>query len=72
MNALTYSGQYLKYGLACVFNINQSKFDSKYTNDGDCNYSWATILGYTLSLFTIQLTLNSIMSHKFGRYAQMA
>ena len=29
------------------------------------------ILGYTASLFVIQLTLISIMTHKFTRYAQM-
>lgn len=72
MNAMAFSGVYLKHGLACVFNVGTEEADPKYSNGGLCAYSWASIIGYTVSLFVIQLTLNSIMSHKFTRHAQVA
>ena len=71
LNVFAYAGEYVKYGLMCVFGIHQDTLDPKFTNDGECHNSWVFILGYTASLFLIQLALISIMTHKFTRYAQM-
>ena len=71
LNVFAYAGQYAKYGLMCAFSIDQGSLDHKFTNDGECHNSWVFILGYTASLFVIQLTLISIMTHKFTRYAQI-
>ena len=71
LNVFAYAGQYAKYGLMCAFSIQQDTLESKFTNGGECQNSWVFILGYTASLFVIQLTLISIMTHKFTRYAQM-
>lgn len=71
LNIFEYSGEYLKYGFICVLDINIDSLDPKFTNNGACHHSWFAILGYTLSLFLIQLTLNSIMGHKFTRHAQI-
>lgn len=67
MNAFVFSATYVKFGFACVLGLEHD--DPKKSNHGECAYSWAAILGYTLSLFVIQLTMNSIMGHKYTRYA---
>ena len=44
--------------------------DDAWSNMGDCRNAWIYVIFYTLSLFVIQLTLNSILHHKFARKAQ--
>jgi hypothetical protein len=39
-------------------------------NDGDCDFAIWYIIGYTLSIFVIQYTVNSIMHHRYIRYVQ--
>jgi len=65
MNFLEYAGVYIKYGLLCV--VGSESEDPKWSNFGECSNSEFYIIGYTLSLFVIQYTLNSIMNHKFTR-----
>ena len=64
-----YTRDYMKYGLECSFATTASS-DDKWMNYGECNFAWLFILGYSGSLFVIQLTLNSIMHHKNTRKAQ--
>ena len=76
---LEYAWDQLRYGFACILNTNNDcdqedesniSDDCKYLNNGHCKNSWVYIIGYTLSLFIIQLNINSIMHHKFTRNAQ--
>lgn len=66
-------GNYIYYGLGCAFGTRDQKDpkSDKFRNDGDCDNSWLFIIGYTISLFVIQLNLNSIMHHKYTRHAQI-
>lgn len=64
-----YAGTYANYGFRCIFNL--EKADNVFSNYGDCHNSWIFILGYTMSLFIIQMTLNSLMSYKFTRYVKI-
>jgi len=66
---MSYASKYAVQGLQCIMH----DYDEEATlqnNYKGCQNSWIYILGYTLSLFFIQLNLNSIMHHKFTRYAQ--
>lgn len=69
LSYLAYAGQYIKYGMSCVF-AHKSSQDDKFYNYGECDTSFLSIFLYALSLFVIQLTMNSIMHHKYYRYTQ--
>jgi len=55
MGWIKYMGQYVYYGLACVFNSldTEEAKDNLFLNKGECDNSWVFIIGYTLSLFVI-------------------
>jgi hypothetical protein len=69
MGAMSYASKYVSLGLQCIAH-NYEEEESLENNYKGCQDSWIYILGYTMSLFVIQLNLNSIMHHKFTRYAQ--
>ena len=67
--AMSYARKYVTLGLQCIAH-NYDEEENLENNYKGCQDSWIYILGYTISLFVIQLNLNSIMHHKFTRYAQ--
>lgn len=67
--AMSYASKYVSLGLQCIAH-NYDEEENLENNYKGCQDSWIYILGYTISLFVIQLNLNSIMHHKFTRYAQ--
>ena len=67
---MSYASKYVGLGLQC-FVHNHEKESTLDNNYQGCSDSWIYIIGYTISLFVIQLNLNSIMHHKFTRYAQL-
>uniref|UniRef100_A0A7S3IV51 Uncharacterized protein n=1 Tax=Strombidium inclinatum TaxID=197538 RepID=A0A7S3IV51_9SPIT len=69
MPIFEYAKYYLVYGFQCLFDVGGT--ETIENNMGECQGSWIYVLGYTISLFVIQLNLNSIMHHKFTRKAQL-
>jgi hypothetical protein len=70
MNIFEYAGVYIKHGIICIFDGSSLSDDDKWSNSGECSGSWFYVILYTVSLFVIQLNLNSIIHHKFTRSAQ--
>jgi hypothetical protein len=70
LGVMSYASKYVVQGLQCIAHDKEaeSTLDNNYKG---CSDSWIYIIGYTISLFVIQLNLNSIMHHKFTRYAQI-
>jgi hypothetical protein len=68
MGAMSYASKYVGLGLQCIV-YNNNEEETRENNYNGCQDSWIYIFGYTISLFVIQLNLNSIMHHKFTRYA---
>ena len=69
MGFLKFAATYTDYGFSCILNL--EKEDNVFSNYGDCHNGWIFVFGYTVSLFIIQLTLNSLMSYKFTRYVKI-
>ena len=53
MNWFVYMLNYISYGFGCVFSSGGDSGTDKFKNEGECDWSWVYIIGYTLSLFVI-------------------
>lgn len=68
LDFILYAGDQVSYGLKCLFWTGDD--DDKFYNMGECSGSGIYLIIYSLSLFVIQLNLNSIMHYKFTKGAQ--
>ena len=58
-----FMGEYFSYGLECLVTFGDEK--------DTCNYSFFYLIGYAMSLFTLQLSLTYLMGAKSTRNARI-
>jgi len=63
---MDYYGTYFSEGFKCIFSVSGAN-----NEEGICKFSWIFVIGYVVSLATMQLSLTHLMIQKQNRYTKV-